>query len=102
MRRRMGGLWRYLGLCALLLGLAVAQGATLAPESQKAVRGATFEVVLRKLDTELLTYEKPLPLELIPYAIRSDRYWSIGTAFAIRPDTYVSAAHVLLATVGSQ
>jgi hypothetical protein len=90
------------GLCVLLLGFTAAQGATLTPEGQKAVRAATFEVVLRKLDTELLSYEKPLPLELIPYVIRSDKYWSIGTAFAIAPNTYVSAAHVLLMTFGSQ
>ncbi len=93
---------RYLGLCAILFIATLAQGATLAPASQGAVRAATFEVVLRKLDADPLSYEKPLPLELIPYAIRSDRYWSIGTAFAVGADTYVSAAHVLLAAVGSQ
>jgi serine protease Do len=102
MQRRMGILRRYLVLCALFAGITSARGATLAPETHKAVRAATFEVVLRKLDAELLKYEKPLPLELVPYAIRSDRYWSIGTAFAIGPNTYVSAAHVLLATIGSQ
>lgn len=96
------GLRCYLSIAALSLVITLAHGATLTPENQKAVRAATFEVVLRKLDTELLTYEKPLPLELIPYTIRSDHYWSIGTAFAITPDTYVSAAHVLLATIGSQ
>src|SRR5579872_784099 len=102
MERRTGSLRRYLWLWGLVFGITVSQAATLAPESQKAVRAATFEVVLRKLDTELLTYEKPLPLELIPYSIRSDKYWSIGTAFAIGPNTYVSAAHVLEATIGSQ
>lgn len=95
--------WRgYLGVAALFFAITLAHGATLTPESQKAVRASTFEVVLKKLDTELLTYEKPLPLELIPYTLRSDHYWSIGTAFALTPDTYVSAAHVLLATIGSQ
>jgi hypothetical protein len=69
---------------------------------QQAVRAGTFEVVLRKPDTDPLSYEKPLPLDLIPYVIRTDHYWSIGTAFAISPTTYVTAAHVLLASVGSE
>lgn len=89
-------------LWALTFVITLAHAATLTPETQKAVRAATFEVVLRKLDTELLSYEKPLPLELIPYTLRSDHYWSIGTAFAIAPNTFVSAAHVLLATLDSQ
>lgn len=47
-------------------------------------------------------YEKPLPLELLPYVERTDAYRSIGTAFAISPNTYVTAAHVLVAGVDSQ
>ena len=100
--RRKKGVRLGLALCALCLSTTLAHAAALTPESQKAVRAATFEVVLRKLDTDLLRYEKSLPLELVPYSIRSDHYWSIGTAFAIGPNTYVSAAHVLLATIGSQ
>jgi hypothetical protein len=102
MERPGDGWRRFWGAFALFFTITLAHGATLSPETQKAVRAATFEVVLRKIDTDFLTYEKPLPLELIPYSIRSDHYWSIGTAFAIASDTYVSAAHVLLATVGSQ
>ncbi len=76
--------------------------ATPTSQLQQSVRAATFEVVLLKQENDPLTYEKPLPLELIPYVIRSDKYWSIGTAFAIAPNTYVSAGHVLLATINSQ
>jgi S1-C subfamily serine protease len=86
----------------LVLGSPLVQAYTPTPDVQKAVRAATFEVVLRKMDKDPLSYEKPLPLELIPYVVRNDQYWSIGSAFAIGPNTYVSAAHVLLATVGSQ
>jgi serine protease Do len=102
MDRLVRGLRCYLWIWAALFATACAQAATLAPESQGAVRASTFEIVLRKLDADPLGYEKPLPLELIPYAIRTDHFWSIGTAFAIGPNTYVSAAHVLLAAVGSQ
>lgn len=91
----------YLGACAALLFSALAHAAAPTAQMQKAVRAATFEVVLRKPDSDPLTYERPPPLDLIPYVIRSDHYWSIGTAFAISPTTYVTAAHVLLATVGS-
>ncbi|HEX4377566.1 MAG TPA: serine protease [Steroidobacteraceae bacterium] len=79
-----------------------AGGATPTPDLQQAVRSATFEVVLHKNENDKLTYEKALPLDLIPYVIRSDHYWSVGSAFAIGPSTYVSAAHVLLGAVGSQ
>lgn len=78
-------------------------GATcLTPELQQAIRASTFEVVLKKPEKDPLSYEKPLPLELLPYIERTDAYQSIGTAFAIAPDTYVTAAHVFLAGVESQ
>jgi serine protease Do len=93
---------RWLAMFAALTSFHLSYGATSSPEMQKAVRAATFEVVLRKSDSDPLSYEKPLPLDLVPYVIRTDKYWSIGTAFAIGPDRYVTAAHVLLAAVGSQ
>jgi hypothetical protein len=49
-----------------------------------------------------LQYEKPLPMDLIPYSIRTDKYYSIGTAFAISPSEFVSAAHVMNLGSGSQ
>src|SRR5581483_9002265 len=95
--------WKlYIGSCVALLLATGVRAASLSTDAQSAVRAATFEVVLHKLDTDPLSYEKPLPLDLIPYEIRSDKYWSVGTAFAIAPNTYVSAAHVLLSAVASQ
>jgi serine protease Do len=81
-------------LCASLLAVQ-ARAAPLTPELQKQVRAATFEVVLRKPEKDTLTYEKPLPLELIPFQERNDKYRSVGTAFAITPNTLVTAAHVI-------
>jgi len=66
------------------------------------INDATFEVVTPKPTKDSLTYEKPLPLDLIPYAIRNDRYYSIGTAFAIGPDRLVSASHVMNMGMESQ
>jgi len=91
-------------LCPGLLILygACASAAQLSPELQKQVRAATFEVVIRKPEKDNVTYEKPLPLELMPYAERNDRYWPLGTAFAIGPNSFVTAAHVMAAGVASQ
>jgi len=80
---------------------AIGTAVPLTPELQKKVQAATFEVVLKKPDKDTLSYEKPLPLELIPYAERTDAYRSIGTAFAIAPDTFVTAAHVITSGLGS-
>src|SRR5690606_14960076 len=82
---------------ALALCFAGAQAASLSPRVQGQVRAATFEVVLKKPVQDSLTYEKPLPLDLIPYQERTDEYLSVGTAFAIAGARYVSAAHVLAA-----
>ena len=49
-----------------------------------------------------VTYEQPLPMDLIPYQQRVDRYRSIGTAFAIGPNRYVTAGHVLSLGMASQ
>ena len=90
-----------MGLMASL-GCATAAAATLAPGVQEKLSSATFEVVLAKPVSDPLTYEKPLPLELIPYRERTDKFRSIGTAFAIGPNRFVSAAHVINAGNGSQ
>lgn len=60
-----------------------------------AVSRAIFEVVVLKPLTDSLSYERPLPFDQIPFAIRKDTYYSVGTAFAIGPNRWVTAAHVL-------
>jgi serine protease Do len=92
---------KLLGLIASL-GCVAATAATLAPGVQQKLNSATFEVVLAKPVSDPLTYEKPLPLELLPYRERTDNFRSIGTAFAIGPNRFVSAAHVISAGNGSQ
>lgn len=86
----------------LALSLATRARAGVTPQIERAVRAATFELVLEKPIQDPLSYEKPLPLDLIPYQQRTDKYQPVGTAFALRPDTYVTAAHVLEAAVDSQ
>ena len=90
---------------ALLLGLtlgASAGAAALQAGVQQRVRAATFEVVQKKPDDGAVTYDRPLPLELIPYQQRIDKYRSIGTAFSIGGNRYVTASHVFQLGSGSQ
>jgi serine protease Do len=93
--------WPALALSAILGGVPVAHAA-LTPEMQKAIRVSTFEVVMKKPEKDPLSYEKPLPLDLMPYIERNDAYRSVGTAFALGNNRYVTAAHVIEAGVGSQ
>ena len=88
---------------ALVLQLGVAAGAVdLDASTQRDIRAATFEVVQLKPPDGEVTYERPLPLELIPYQQRIDLYRPVGTVFAIGPNRFVTAAHVLNVGAGSQ
>jgi hypothetical protein len=84
----------------LLSGTVAA--ADLEARAQQQIRAATFEVVqLKPLEGDV-TYERPLPMELVPYQQRSDLYRSVGTAFAVGSNRYVTAGHVIALGVGSQ
>jgi len=75
---------------------------SLSASAQQQVLASTFEVVQLKPDEGAVTYERPLPMDLIPYQQRIDKYRSIGTAFCIGGNRYVTAAHVFLLGFGSQ
>jgi hypothetical protein len=62
---------------------------------RKLVSNAVFEVVLEKPKNDDAVYEKELNWELVPYAVRSDAYYSIGTAFAVSPTELATAFHVI-------
>ncbi len=106
MRTRCEGMIRRLGMLLLLsgaglAGVSTAGAASLDPAMLPKIQAATFEVVQAKPTSDPLTYERPLPLDLLPYQERTDKYYSIGTAFAIGHNRYVTAAHVLLAGADS-
>lgn len=92
-----------LGTLALIAWLPVvpAGGAELSGSVQQTIRAATFEVVQLKPSDGEVTYDRELPWDLIPYQERTDKYRSIGTAFAIGPNRYVTAAHVIELGMGS-
>ncbi len=78
------------------------QEAVLDKKTLEMIQSTTFEVVVKKPVNDSLKYEKALPLELLPFAFRNDKYLSVGTAFAIAPDRFVTAAHVLTLGAKSQ
>jgi len=59
------------------------------------VKDAVFEVVLEKPVDDPTVYEKELNWDKVPYAIRNDKYYSIGTAFAISKTELITAFHVI-------
>jgi serine protease Do len=67
-----------------------------------AISDAVMEVVVPKPTKDSLQYEKTLSFDYLPYAFRTDKYYSIGTAFAIGPSEFLSAAHVMNIGGGSQ
>jgi serine protease Do len=94
---------RSLRVFAATVGLvSLVNAASIDPALQKSVRAATVEVVLPRPLKDPLTYERSLPLELLPFSERNDRFHSLGTAFSIAPGVYVSAAHVMTAGIGSE
>lgn len=92
-----------LTLCGVIIALGMIGGAHAAspdPELVSKINAATFEVVIPKAVDDPLTYEKPLPLDLLPYQERTDKYFSVGTAFALGNNRYVTAGHVLMVAIG--
>ncbi|WP_319563062.1 serine protease [Marispirochaeta sp.] len=75
------------------------QGSNLVKRDITAVIQKTcFEVVVPRLEAEHIVYDRELPWEKIPYIVRTDDYNSIGTAFAIGEDRFITAAHVFSLT----
>ncbi len=63
------------------------------PELDK-IFAASYEVVIAKPTKETVEYERKLPMNLLPYQYRTDKYYSVGSAFRIDGEKFVSAAHV--------
>jgi hypothetical protein len=66
--------------------------------SEEAIRlagSAVFEVVVEKAREDPAVYERELNWDLVPYVIRTDKYYSIGTAFAISETELITAFHVI-------
>ena len=72
------------------------QGQTVFDQEQSIIlNSSVYEVVIKKESYDPLTYAQELPLDMIPYHIRTDDYTPIGTAFAVDSNILLTAAHVL-------
>jgi len=59
------------------------------------VRNAVFEIVIEKPEDDPTVYDRELNWDNVPFAIRNDNYYSIGTAFAISRTELITAFHVV-------
>ena len=89
-------------LTSCFLFSAHAQSTAVSVEIIRALESSVFEVVIPRFENPQITYERELPWDSVPYAIRTDDYMSIGTAFRIESGEIVSAAHVFSVIALSQ
>jgi hypothetical protein len=92
-------------LAAALLSCASTSGGTASGQEQnisgisaqamRLTKSAVFEVLVKKAQDDPAVYERELNWEVIPYMIRNDKYYSIGTAFAISETELITAFHVI-------
>lgn len=61
------------------------------------IQDSCYEVVILKPDEEKsqIVYESELPWNLLDVTYRNDKYYSLGTAFAISENKLITATHVL-------
>ncbi|MCP4911677.1 MAG: trypsin-like peptidase domain-containing protein [Oligoflexia bacterium] len=60
----------------------------------KNVYSGIVEVVVPKIESDFVIYERKLPFDKLPYKMRTDKFHSIGTAFFSDNKKLLSAAHV--------
>lgn len=90
-----------LGMLVLLMACQ-ARAVGFEQKTLEHIFAASFEVVIAKPTQDAVVYERELPLDLLPYQFRNDKYYSVGTAFRAEDGTFISAAHVLELGSGSQ
>jgi len=66
------------------------------------INNCVYEVIVPKPADDPITYEKPLPMDLLPFQVRNDKYYPVGTAFALNETEFVTASHVMSMGVKSQ
>ncbi|MHC1729841.1 MAG: trypsin-like peptidase domain-containing protein [Syntrophobacteraceae bacterium] len=68
----------------------------------KRINNCVYEVIIPKPADDSITYEKPLPMDLLPFQTRNDKYYPVGTAFACNRNEFITAGHVLNLGIKSQ
>jgi hypothetical protein len=85
----------FAALLCMLAGEQAFSQIGLSAEKIQMINDTVFEVVILKPVKDSLTYDKPLSFDNIPFADRTDKYVSVGTAFAVSPTEFITASHVL-------
>ena len=80
---------------AMLLAGCSTTGSGFSQVAFDLAQNAVFEVVQLKPVEDTTVYERDLDWSTVPFAIRNDKYNSIGTAFAISSTEMVTAFHVI-------
>ncbi|MCL2185214.1 MAG: serine protease [Treponema sp.] len=68
---------------------------SMSPKTLDLVQNAVFEVVVEKPTTDKTVYDRELNWDNVPFVIKNDKYYSIGTAFAISKNELITAFHVI-------
>jgi len=68
---------------------------SMSPKTLDLVQNAVFEVIVEKPITDNTVYERELNWDNVPFVIKNDKYFSIGTAFAISKNELITAFHVI-------
>ena len=86
-------------LAALVVACSSVPGGSasgsLSAKTKDLVKNGVFEVVVDKPADDPTVYEKELNWDKVPFAVRNDKYYSIGTAFAISKTELITAFHVI-------
>lgn len=100
--------WKAVSLSFTVLSIlcvsspCVSSEAPLDNKTLELISKSVYEVIVPKPTEDSLSYKDPLPFNQLPYSVRNDKYYSVGTAFAIGPNEFISAAHVMNIGVESQ
>ena len=78
----------------MILPSTIYSQSSVSRELNQLMNSTVYEIIVKKTTEDPLTYEEELPLDLIPFHIRTDEYIPIGTAFAIGSNEFLTAAHV--------
>lgn len=68
---------------------------SMSQEIHTQVMNSVFEILVDKHEDTQIVYEKKLPMERLPFTIRNDKYYPIGTAFLLSDGSFYSASHVI-------
>ncbi|MBI9098673.1 MAG: ankyrin repeat domain-containing protein, partial [Spirochaetaceae bacterium] len=84
----------YIYITILILPSTIYSQSSVSRELNQLMNSTVYEIIVKKTTEDPITYEEELPLDLIPFHIRTDEYIPIGTAFAVGSNEFLTAAHV--------